>query len=402
MNIKLENPSPGFVESILLMSLLISLTALSIDTMLPALPEIGRDLQVQFANDVQLIISMLILGLSIGQLIFGPLSDSMGRKPVLFAGIMIFITGCMLCLFSASFAVMLIGRIVQGIGAAGPRTIVLALIRDQYEGRSMARMMSSIMSVFIMIPAIAPSIGQGILMVASWRAIFGSLLCLALFALAWFVWRQPETLLSPYRIPFSFTKITRAFIEVCTHRIALGYTIVTGFIFGAFLGYLNSAQQIFQEIYGLGRLFPIFFGILALSIGCASFFNSRIVVRYGMRKLAARAMMTIATLSMVYLVVVYVMGGVSPLWMFMSCLIAVFFCIGILFGNLNSIAMMPMGHIAGTASSVIGSLSSLIAVPLAVLIGRCYNGTTLPLIAGFIVLSALSIFIMRWANFSPR
>ena len=169
MNITIENPSPGFVESILLMSLLISLTALSIDTMLPALPEIGRELGVKYTNDVQLIISMLILGLSVGQLVFGPLSDSMGRKPVLFAGVMIFIFGCVLCFFSSAFMVMLIGRIVQGIGAAGPRSIVLALIRDQYEGRSMARMMSSIMSVFIMIPAVAPSIGQGIIMVASWR-----------------------------------------------------------------------------------------------------------------------------------------------------------------------------------------------------------------------------------------
>ena len=398
MNITIENPSPGFVESILLMSLLISLTALSIDTMLPALPEIGRELGVKYTNDVQLIISMLILGLSVGQLIFGPLSDSMGRKPVLFAGVMIFIFGCVICFFSSAFMVMLIGRIVQGIGAAGPRSIVLALIRDQYEGRSMARMMSSIMSVFIMIPAIAPSIGQGILMVASWRAIFGSLFCLALFALAWFVWRQSETLLPQYRIPFSVKEIARAFLEVCTNRIALGYTIVAGFVFGAFIGYLNSAQQIFQEIYGLGSLFPIFFGILALSIGFASFLNSRIVIRFGMRKLTGRAMKTIAALSIVYLVVVYAMGGVSPLWMLMACLIAVFFCIGILFGNLNSIAMKPMGHIAGTASAVIGSLSSFIAVPLAVLIGRCYNGTTLPLIAGFTVLSTLSIFIMRWAN----
>jgi DHA1 family bicyclomycin/chloramphenicol resistance-like MFS transporter len=398
MDIKIKNPSPGFVESILLMSLLISLTALSIDTMLPALPEIGKDLGVKYANDVQLIISTLIFGLSIGQLIFGPLSDSMGRKPVLFTGVVIFIIGCALCLFSSGFTVMLIGRFVQGIGVAGPRSIVVALIRDQYEGRAMARMMSSIMSVFIMIPAVAPSIGQGIIMVANWRAIFGSLLCLALIALAWFVWRQPETLLSQYQIPFSFSKIARAFIEVCSNRVALGYTIVAGFVFGAFLGYLNSAQQIFQEIYELGRMFPIFFGILALSIGCASFFNSRIVVQYGMRKLADRAMKTIATLSMVYLAVVYAMGGISPLWMLMACLIAIFFCIGILFGNLNAIAMKPMGHIAGTASSVIGSLSSLIAVPLAILIGRCYNGTTLPLITGFSVLSILSIFIMKWAN----
>lgn len=388
----------GFVESILLMSLLISLTALSIDTVLPALPEIGKDLGVQYANDTQLVISTLILGLSAGQLIFGPVSDSMGRKPVLFAGIIIFIFGCVLCLFSYGFTVMLLGRIVQGMGVAGPRSIVVALIRDQYEGRAMARMMSSIMSVFIVIPAVAPSLGQGILMVAGWRAIFGSLLFLSLIALAWFAWRQPETLLPRHRIPFSVNEMARAFFEVCRHRMALGYTVVAGFVLGAFLGYLNSAQQIFQDIYGLGQLFPLFFAILALSVGCAAFFNSRNVVRYGMRKLSDRAMKSLAILSLVYLVGVYFLGGGAPLWLLMACLLAAFFCIGILFGNLNAIAMKPLGHVAGTASAVVGALSSFIAVPLAIFIGRCYNGTTIPLIVGFAVLSTLSIFIMKWAD----
>jgi len=398
MTLQAEKPPPGFVESILLMALLISLTALSIDTMLPALPDIARDLGVRHANDIQLIIPLLILGLSIGQLIFGPLSDSMGRKPVLIAGAAIYIAGCALCLFATSFPVMLAGRVLQGIGASGPRSVVIALIRDQYEGREMARMMSSIMSVFILIPAVAPAIGQGILMVASWRAIFGSLLVLTLIALAWFVSRQPETLPPRHRIPFSVREISRAFIVVFGTRMTLGYTIVAGFVMGAFLGFLNSVQQIFQEIYRLDGRFPLYFAVLALSLGCASFLNSRIVIRYGMRTLTDRAMKTLAVLSVVYLSVVYAMGGVSPLWMLMTCLMAAFFCIGILFGNLNSIAMKPLGHVAGTASAVVGSLSSLIAVPLAIVIGRSYNGTTLPLITGFAVLSVLSIMTMRWAD----
>ncbi len=364
--------------------------------MLPALPEIGRDLGVQHANDVQLIISTLIFGLSLGQIIYGPLSDSTGRKPVLFVGGAIFIIGCGISLFTTSFATMLVGRVLQGIGSAGPRAVVVALIRDQYEGRAMARVMSSVMAVFILVPAVAPTIGQGIIMVAGWRAIFGVLLILALAALVWFALRQPETLLPQHRIPFSVKQIARAIVEVCRNRVAFGYTIVTGLILGAFLGYLNSAQQIFQELYGLGSRFPLLFGVLALALGSASFFNARIVMRYGMRRLIDRAMKALAALSVTYLAMVYWMGGHSPLWMMMTCFMLAFFCIGILFGNLNAIAMTPLGHIAGTGSAVVGSLSNLISVPLAVLIGRCYNGTTLPLIGGFAVLSILSVFIIRW------
>lgn len=393
-----EKRGPGFVEFILLMAVLMSMTALSIDTMLPALPDMGKDLGVTRANDVQLVISTLILGLSLGQLAFGPLSDSMGRKPALMVGALLFIVGCLLCLISERFGVMLIGRVIQGIGVAGPRSVVVALIRDRFEGRTMAKAMSSIMSIFIVIPAIAPALGQGILMVAGWRTIFGTLLGLAVLVTVWFGWRQPETLLSENRIPFSVMRIARAFAEVCRNRVALGYTLIAGLIMGSFFAYLNSAQQIFQEIYRLGSRFPLFFGVLALSLGCASFLNARIVMRFGTRKIVRGALRTLAVLSVGYLAVIYRMGGYSPLWMLMLCLMVTFFCVGFLFGNLNAIAMKPMGHIAGTASAVVGSLSALLAVPLAAVIGRCYNGTVMPLIGGFAVLSVLALIVIRWAD----
>ena len=385
-------------ESLLLMALLISIVALSVDTMLPALPAIGADLGVKSANDVQLVISMLFLGLSAGLLFYGPLSDSLGRKPVLFAGMAIFILGSVLSIFSTSFSSMLYGRVLQGLGAAGPRSIVLALVRDQYEGRAMARIMSTIMSIFIMIPVFAPSMGQAILLAAGWRAIFGVLLALSLVVLAWFGLRQPETLSPRHRLPFSFKKLAAALVEVCRHRIALSYTLVAGFVMGAFLGYLSSAQQIFQDLYGQGFLFPFLFGVLALSVGCALFFNARIVMRLGMRRLVDRAMVTFAVLSSAYFAIVYLFDGRSPFWMLMVFLLAAFFCIGFLFGNLNAIAMMPMGHIAGTASAVIGALSTFLSVPIALLIGRLYNDTTLPLVGGFALLSIISLYIMHWAN----
>jgi DHA1 family bicyclomycin/chloramphenicol resistance-like MFS transporter len=404
MTIRTNARKLGFGESITLMALLISLTAMSIDIMLPAFPAIGRDLGVRHANDVQLIISALILGLSIGQICYGPISDSKGRKPALIVGVLIFIVGTILCLFSYGFTVMLGGRFLQGIGLAGPRSMVLALVRDQYEGRIMARMMSSIMAVFIMVPAIAPTLGQGVIMLAGWRAIFGLLLALAPIALAWFMVRQPETLAPQHRIPFSPRRVTQAMLEVCRNRVALGYTIVAGFILGAFLGYLTSAQQIFQEIYGLGTRFPLYLGMLTLSFATASIFNARFVVRFGMLRLTDRAMKTLVVLSLFYLTAFYWMVGRPPLWILMASLVTVLFCVGVLFGNLNAIAMMPLGHIAGTGSAIIGSLSTLISVPLAVIIGRCYNGTTLPVIGGFAVLSILSTLMMRWVGnvFDPE
>lgn len=389
---------PGFGESIALMALMISLVALSVDIMLPALPEIGRDLAVRHRNDVQLVVSMLILGLSAGQMTYGPLSDSIGRKPPVFAGVVIFIMGCLLSIFATHFTVMLAGRFIQGIGAAGPRSVILALVRDQHKGRAMGRVMSAVMAVFIIVPAIAPALGQGILLVAGWRTIFSALITLALIALIWFMIRQPETLSQERRIPFSAKRVMRGIVETCKNRIALGYTLAAGLILGAFLGYLNSAQQVFQEVYGLGRQFPFVMGLLALSVGGASFFNSRFVMRWGMRPLSRMATLTLIVLSVFYLIVAYGMGGHCPLWMLLACFIVAFFCIGILFGNLSAIAMEPLGHIAGVGAAVVGSLSTFVAVPLAIIIGRSYDGTTLPLISGFVILSTLAAAVMRWAE----
>jgi DHA1 family bicyclomycin/chloramphenicol resistance-like MFS transporter len=388
----------GFGESIALMALMISLVALSLDIMLPALPDIGKDLGVRHRNDVQLVISILILGMSAGQMVYGPFSDSTGRKPAIFAGTFIFLLGCLLSIFATQFSVMLAGRFLQGIGAAGPRSVIVALVRDQYEGRAMARVMSAVMAIFIIVPAVAPALGQAVLLVASWRAIFGALMVLALIALTWFMIRQPETLPRERRISFSIKRIAMGIAEVCTNRIAIGYTLAAGLMLGAFLGYLNSAQQIFQEIYGLGRQFPLYTAILALSVGSASFCNSRIVMRWGMRTLSRRAVQLLIVLSACYFIAEIRMGGHSPLWMLMAWFMAAFFCIGILFGNLNAIAMKPLGHIAGVGAAVVGSLSSFVAVPLAIVIGRSYDGTTLPVIAGFAILSILSAAAMWWAD----
>jgi MFS transporter, DHA1 family, multidrug resistance protein len=378
--------------------MMISLVALSIDALLPALPEIGKDLGVQRANDNQLIISLLFLGMAVGQMVYGPLSDSTGRKPAILAGFGLFITGCLLSLFATSFPVLLTGRVMQGAGAAGPRIVTVALVRDQYEGRAMARVMSFVMAVFILVPVIAPAVGQGILIVAHWRAIFGAYLGLALIASTWFALRQPETLAPLQRLPFSLKRIAMAIREIFANRIALGYTITLGLIFGAFLGYLNSAQQIFQVQYGLGVQFPLYFAVLALSIGSASFLNARLVMRYGMRSLSSWSTLTIGGLSVVFWTIAYALAGQPPLWALMIYFLISFFCIGVLFGNLNALAMEPLGHIAGVGAAVVGSFSTLISLALGTLIGQSYNNTVLPLVGGFMILSLASVLTMRWAE----
>jgi DHA1 family bicyclomycin/chloramphenicol resistance-like MFS transporter len=385
-------------EFVTLMALLISLVALSIDAMLPALPEIGRDLGVERGNDNQLIISVLFLGLAAGQLIYGPLSDSTGRKPAIYLGLVLFILGCLLSIFATSFTVMLAGRFLQGIGAGGPRIVIVALVRDCYEGRAMARIMSFVMAVFILVPALAPALGQIILIVAHWRAIFVSFLVLAVTAFAWFALRQPETLTEDRRKPFSPRGIGLAVVETCKNRIAFGYTVAAGLIFGAFIGYLASAQQIFQELYGLGRLFPVYFAVLALSIGSASYVNARLVMRFGMRFLSDRALLVLCGFSAVSFLAAFALSGQPPLWALMAYLMIAFFCIGILFGNFNSLAMQSVGHIAGVAAAVVGSLTTFISLALGTTIGQAYNGTVLPLVGGFALLGLGSLGVMRWAE----
>ena len=387
-----------FGEFVALMAMMMSLVALSIDALLPALPEIGASLGVEQANDNQLIISMLFLGLSIGQMFYGPLSDSIGRKTTIYIGLVIFMAGCTLALTATSFTMMLVARVIQGIGAAGPRTITLAVVRDQYDGRRMARVMSFVMTVFILVPVVAPSIGQAVLLFAHWRAIFGLYLVLSIIALAWFGTRQPETLPTAKRIPFSGGRIMRALREIFANRIALGYTVMAGLVSGAFVGYLNSAQQIFQDQYGLGQLFPLYFSVLALALGSASFLNARLVMRYGMRTLVLRSLLLITLLSIVFAAVVFTLAGQPPLWLLMGFFLITFFGVGILFGNLNALAMEPLGHIAGVGAAVVGSLSTLLSSLLGTVIGQNYNGTVLPLIFSFGILSALSLVVMRWSE----
>lgn len=390
--------SLGFGEFVALMAMMTALVSLSIDMVLPALPEIGSTLGVERANDNQLVISFLFLGFGLGQFFYGPLSDSTGRKPAVFTGLGLYLSGCLLALLSVNFPMMLAGRFLQGAGVAGPRTMTIALVRDCFEGRAMARVMSFIMAVFILAPVVAPALGQAILLIANWRLIFGVYLTMAAIVCIWFGVRQQETLEPERCIPFSLARITTALQGVLSNRLALGYTIATGFVFGAFLGYLNSAQQILQVQYGLGVRFPLYFSTLAVAIGGASIVNARLVMKQGMRRLTLVALKTMSGASVVFFGVAYTLAGHPPLGALMLYLILAFFCIGLLFSNLNAMAMQPLGHVAGTGASVVGGLSTLNSLVLGTVIGQSYNGTVLPLVGGFGVLSVMSMLAMRWAE----
>jgi DHA1 family bicyclomycin/chloramphenicol resistance-like MFS transporter len=389
---------PSLAEFIIIVSLITSLGALSIDAILPALPQIGSDLNVQNANDRQLTISLFMLGMALGQMFAGPLSDKTGRKPPAYWGYALFVFGSLLSLFAANFPVLLSGRFLQGAGISASRTVTTALVRDRYEGRAMARVMSFVMTVFILVPMLAPTFGQTMLFLAGWRSIFGFYVLFAVITVLWFALRMPETHAPENRVPFSLRRILMAIREIVGIRLALGFTVVAGLINGAFLGYLNSAQQIFQEQYALGRRFPLYFAAAAFSIGLASLLNSRLVMRLGMRLLARWSLFAVLGLSVGALGIALLTAGQPPLWFLMAYLVTAFFQIGILFGNINALAMEPLGHIAGIGAAVVGSLSTLISVPIGTVIGQSYNGTILPLVAGLAILTGLSIVVVRWAE----
>ncbi len=391
-------PGPGFVEFVFLMALIISLIALSIDAMLPALPAIVSDLDVARVNDGQYVITMLFAGMGLGQILFGPLSDAVGRRASMLLGFVIFAVGCVFALTATSFATMLLGRFLQGLGASGPRIITIALVRDIYKGREMARVMSFIMTIFILVPVLAPALGQLIIAFVSWRYIFGLFLLLVLVVAPWFYLRQPETLPPERRSSMSPPRLLIDTAAILRIRVTLGYTLTMGCIFGAFIAYLSTSQQIFQVQYGLGALFPLYFGILACAIGGASLVNARLVMRFGMRRLSRIALVSICGLSLAAYAIAKPYAGHPPLALLMAYLLPLFFCFGILFGNLNALAMEPLGHVAGLGSAVVGTISTLLSVAFGVVAADAYDNTVLPLIIGFGLLGFGGLLIALWTE----
>ena len=375
-----------------------SLTALAIDAILPALGEIQTGLGINGENDVQYVISIVFLGMAFGLMLYGPLSDAYGRKPPLYLGIGIFIIGCLVSLYSFDLNTMLFGRFLQGFGTAACRVVSGAMIRDQFVGVEMGRIMSLIMMVFIIVPALAPLLGQIILIYGEWHDIFSILIIMSLLGLLMLIFRQEETLEISKRNNFSFTTIGNGIKETILNPLSRGYTIAAGLVFSAFVGYLSSSQQILSVQYKLGDKFPFYFGSLALCIGFSAFINSRLVKKHGMQKLSSLSLIALTVLSLIYFSILWAYDGSTPLSFFMGYLGLSFLFIGFLFGNLNTMAIEPLGHIAGVANSVISSVQTLISVFIGGFVGQMYDGTVYPLVIGFGVLSLMAFVVIKFSE----
>jgi DHA1 family bicyclomycin/chloramphenicol resistance-like MFS transporter len=385
-------------EFIVLVALLNAMVAMSIDTMLPAIGTIARELGATDPNSRQFIITAFFAGMTLGTLVYGPWSDSLGRKPAIVIGLSFYAAGSLLCLFSTGFPMILAGRFIQGFGAAAPRIVSIAMVRDGQAGAAMARVMSFVMMVFMLVPILAPSVGQLVLLLAGWRMIFLGFLGMGVIAGLWLWIRQPETLSRERRGALSGDALLKAAAEVVNHPVAMGYTLAVGCVFGSFIVYLGTSQQIFAEQYGQGGYFALWFALFAGAIAIAMMVNARLVMKYGMRKLSALALKGFIAISAAFLVLALVFSGHPPLAVVALCLFLIFFCSGLLFGNYNAIAMEPMGRIAGMAAAISGALSSLIAILAGGAIGQLYDGTIIPLTAGFVALGILAFLFTEWAE----
>ncbi|HEX8375430.1 MAG TPA: multidrug effflux MFS transporter [Geminicoccaceae bacterium] len=376
--------------------MLMALVALSVDTILPAFGAIAAEFGLGDSNRRQWIISALFVGLAAGQLLYGPLSDSWGRKPAIYLGLFWFAVGSLISAVATGFEAMLLGRALQGFGAAGPRIVAVAMVRDRFRGVEMARVMSVVIAAFIMVPVFAPSLGQVVLWYASWRSIFVGVLAFGLLGGAWLALRQPETL--PARLPFNARSLVTAAREVMRTRRSVAFTLAAACCYGALMGYVNSAQQIFQEVYGVGELFPFLFGACAVFVAAATLTNSALVARYRMTSICKAALIAATAWATAFLLAAAVGGGGLPLWLFLLFAGPVLFAIGLTFGNINAIALEPLGHIAGMASAVTATLSTVVSLVIGTVIGGLFDGTVVPVLAGYAVSGAAALALVAWGE----
>jgi MFS transporter, DHA1 family, multidrug resistance protein len=379
----------GRKEFIAVIALLMALNALAIDIMLPGMQQIGESLGVADPNDRQLVISAYLIGLGVMQLAFGPISDRFGRRGPLFAGLAVYVLAAATAVFVPSFTQLLILRLIQGAGAAATRVICIAMVRDVFGGRQMAEVMSLVFTVFMIMPVIAPNAGQLILLFAEWHAIFIFMALIAAAITLWAWLRLPETPGVEKRRPFTLASVADGFKIVMTNRLSLWYTLGTSIIFGALFGFINSAQQVYVGIYGLGVWFPVMFAAVAGLMSVASFTNSKLVMRLGMRRLSHGALIGFTAVSAL-MTLLAALGPVPfPLFLAMFAIVMVFF--GAIGSNFNAIGMEPLGHLAGTASSVQGFFQTVGGALVGAGIGQMFDGTVLPLSLGFFSVGALAL-----------
>lgn len=394
MEAVMRRPSLHPAELVVLVAGLMSLTALAIDVMLPALPAMGEALGVADENDRQLVIVAFVLGMGVGQLVFGPMSDRFGRRRVLIGSLSLYAVFGAACAIPGSFEQLVAFRAAQGLVAAGARVVAISLVRDLFEGAGMARVMSWVMMVFMAVPIVAPNLGYAILQVAAWPAIFWTLVGAGVVLVAWVALRLPETLPPERRRSIAPRALAAAYLEVAKNPTSRAYTLALGFIFGALFAFISASEQIFRA-FGRQERFPIYFAGVAGGMMVASFVNARLVERYGPRRLALTALVAFTSIQLVYGGLYY--SGAQGFLPFYVAMLASFFCFSLIGANFNAMAMQPLGHVAGTASAALGFASTTLSGTLGGMVAARFDGTPVPLMVGFLVLGAISLALAATA-----
>ena len=388
-------------EFIVIMAALMSLVSLSIDALLPAITDISKTIGITDTQNNQLLITMIFLGLGFGQLLSGPLSDNYGRKPIIYVGFIVFTLASLVCIFSTNLEMMIAGRILQGIGLSAPRTICIAMVRDRFSGNYMAKVMSFVVVIFILVPVVAPALGKIMLDLYGWKSIFYSQLLFGVLVMFWLWKRQPETLKPENKRKFRFALLVEGTKEFLKHKNAVVFTLFSGCITGSFMVYLSASQLIFEEQYNLKEEFPFIFAGLAISIGFATFLNGTLVVKFGMLKLVSIFTVLFTLVPMVY-IFLYTGESNPNIYILITFFAFQFFAIGFLFGNTRALAMESIGHIAGIGAAINGFVSTIMAVPIATFIGSFINKTALPLFVGFVFCGVIALLLIQYLNFSSK
>ncbi len=382
-------------EFIALIAMMFSTIAFSIDSMLPALPEIGAQLSPDDINRAQLILTSFVLGMGIGTFFTGPLSDAFGRKPVIYGGVVLYIVASVVAWASSSLELVLAARVVQGLGAAGPRVVAMAIIRDLYSGRIMARIISIAMMIFTLVPAAAPMMGAGVIALFGWRGIFVSFILFALITVTWMGTRLPESLPVENRRPFRLPLMVAATKEMFAHPTVRLSIMVQTLCMGILFTMLTMVQPVYDVVHDRADSFPFWFGFVALISGSASLLNAALVVRVGMRRMVTWALGgQILITAVVITLSALPMSPNASFALFVVWQTTIFFMAGVTLGNLNAIAMEPMGHIAGMAASVIGSVATVLAAGIAAPVGLLFDGSITPLTTGILTMCIVAFGLM--------
>ena len=384
----------GFPEFVIVIASIMALNPFAMDMMLPALPDIRAAFQIADANRPQMVLSTFLIGFGVGQFVMGPLSDRFGRRPVLLGGMTVYAIASLLAIAAPTFETLLLARALQGLGTSATRVIATSVVRDCYAGRRMASVMSLAMMVFIAVPVIAPSFGQAVMMLTQWRGIFIVLMLYGLLALLWSALRMPETLAPSARKSLALRQVLGAYRQTVTNRQTLGYALAAAGVQGSLFAFVFCAQQVFTGIYGLGHYFPLAFAAVAFGVAVAGFLNARLVGRLGMRVMSHAALIGFVAIAAVMLGAAELQ--MLPLSLFMALSALMMFAFGLIFANFTALAMEPQGHIAGTASSLYGSITTLLGIGIGITIGQSYDGTLLPFATGFFLctLAALAVVLV--------